>query len=365
MLNLHSWDHMNGKKGLNNAYLTDVVEYHKEEVAFAARPATTWLLEHISQFTGLSIGWSFTILNFVFLCIAGILVSVLSFRLKQSVPKSYLSQILFWLSFPILFAFFPMIYSYDDPLQYVLILGSLVFLKDRRLLAFLLLFFLSLLVRESGLILLPGILWILLDNEKPILKASNFKLLGALVLPAISYFIFSAWYANHLNITNELNALNQNRWVCFGQNFGDPQFRIESIVSFFLVCLLPILTWPEFKKLNSKWAWAFLGTLILNTILVLIFTRARESRLFFIPLLLWLPYSGQLISGAVMRIVDNFKTHTWQSIISLILIALAATYMSFRIYQPTGMKPHENWHQEYLFVLLTFAAFINLRFNKT
>ena len=104
-----------------------------------------------------------------------------------------------------------MIYSYDDPLQYLLILGSLVFLMERKWIAFLILFFFSLLVRESGLILLPGILWILIDKERPILKASNFKVLRALLLPVIGYFIFAAWFSNYLDVSSELNALNQNR----------------------------------------------------------------------------------------------------------------------------------------------------------
>lgn len=360
MLNLHSWDHMNGKKGLNEAYLVDVVEYHKEEPAFRARPVTTLLVEKTAQISGLSVGWSFTLINFLFLWMGGILVSLLAFQVTKTLAHAYYAQLAFWLSFPILFAFFPMIYSYDDPLQYVLILVALIFLRQKNWIGFTVSFTASLLIRESGLILLPGILWITYDFNARINSGKNLKTLAILVMPIMVYYTFAFFYAQHLGIAEELKETGKNRLVCFGENFRDQQFGIESIVSFVLVSLLALVTWPKFREQNKTWSQAFMITLVLNTIVVLLFTKARESRLFIMPLFFWLPYSGQLLGHAVKRIAQNVKLQPFSTSVWVLCLGSSAALIAFYIYQPTGMKPFNNWHQEYLFGLLIFAGLIFL-----
>lgn len=358
MLNLHSWDHMNGKKGLNEAYLVDVVEYHKEEPAFRARPVTTFLVEKTAQISGLSVGWSFTVINFLFLWMGGILVSLLAFQVTKTPAPAYYAQLAFWLSFPILFAFFPMIYSYDDSLQYVLILIALIFLSRKNLIGFTVVFTTSLLVRESGLILLPGILWITYDFNARINSGKNLKTLAILVLPVMAYYTFAFFYAQHLGIADELKETGKNRLVCFGENFRDQQFGIESIVSFVLVSLLALVTWPKFREQNKTWSQAFMITLVLNTIVVLLFTKARESRLFIMPLFFWLPFAGQLLANEAIKIGQNFKLQPLKMSFWVLCFVIMAAYIGLYIYQPTGMKPFNNWHQEYLVVLLIFAGLI-------
>ena len=358
MLNLHSWDHMNGKKGLNEAYLSDVVNYHKEEPSFRVRPITTFLVEKTAQFSGLTIGWSFTILNFFFLWIGGILVSILSFQVTRNTWHAYLAQLVFWLSFPVLFAFFPMIYSYDDPLQYVFILTALIFFNRKQWTGFVAFFTLSLIVRESGLILLPGLLWISGDINAHFYTKKNLKTFSILAIPVVIYYAFTTFYAMHLNIIEELKSIGQNRLVCFGENFRDQQFGIESIVSFMLVSLIAIITWPELKAKNNKWSQAFLITLVLNTIVVLLFTKARESRLFIMPLFFWFPFAGEIIAKHVQVLTSNMRQKPLKALGLLAYFAIPAALLAFYFYQPTGMKPHDNWHQEYLFVLLILAGLI-------
>jgi hypothetical protein len=367
MLNLNSWEHMNPKKGLNEAYLEEVIAYHQTEPTFARRPITTQAVLGLHRSTGVSKAQSFLLFNFGILWLTGIVLSLLAHSQSKNVKSALLSGLMFWLSFPVLFAFFPTIYSYDDPLLYLFLALILVAIRRNKVWAAATFFSLAIITRESAVIMLPGIVILLNDGLSLKNLKSSWKKWGPFLSVAIFYLVaFVLLTYGHAGQSFSQDA--SRRFATLFFNFQNKQFAIESILSLILVCSLAFFSWKDNRE-HAVHRQAFMITLVINSTIVFLFTQARESRLFMLPLFFWLPFAGPLL----MQAWGNFRAYlqhglSWKTAVLFAFAALFYGFVAFIIYQPTAMLPHENWHQEYLFVLLIFTALIsysNPRFLKS
>jgi len=367
MLNLNSWEHMNPKKGLSEAYLEEVIAYHQTEPTFARRPVTTRAVLGLHRITGLTKGQSFVLFNFVVLWLTGIVICIAAFFQTKNLRNGLLSGLLYWLSFPIIFAFFPTIYSYDDPLLYFFLAMTLLAIKIGNQWSAAAMFALAIVARESAVIMLPGIVVLLNDGLSLKNLKSSWKKWGPFLAVAIFYLLaFVLLMYGHGGQSFSQDA--SRRFATLFFNFQNKQFAVESIVSLILVCSLAFFSWRDVRQ-QALHRQAFMLTLVLNTAIVLVFTQARESRLFMLPLFFWLPFAGQLL----LRVFANFQKYIrhnsrWKTAGLFALSIVFCGFVAFIIYQPTAMLPHENWHQEYLFGLLIFTALIsysNPRFLKS
>ena len=345
---------MNPNKVLNETYLHEAYTYHLTEPTFSRRVFTTRAIKAISSVTGLTIGQSFVIFNFLLLLLTGIIVGNTALSLLQNLRKALLGSLLFWLSFPVIFAFFPTIYSFDDPLLYFFLSLAILFLYRRKNRWSVVAFTGAVLARESAIILLPGIIIYLSGGLKFILiKQALKKWLPFALVSAIFILGLVIWQyvLGQQSITADVNK----RFTALHYNFQNLQFSIETLFSFILVCSLAIATWRDYKLFHLAKK-AFFTTLVLNSIIVVLFTQARESRLFMLPLFFWFPIAGELLLRKLNDLKQLLIYNKWFKSIVLITLALFTGFVGFDIYQPTAMKPYENWHQEYLFLLLTFTA---------
>jgi hypothetical protein len=350
---------------ISNDYLAITVNLHKTHPAFVKRPLTTTLVDLIANNTALTIGESFVLVSFFLLFICGITFFYLAKTLLNDSRSSYLSQFLFYLSFSVFFSFFPTNYSYDEPIQYFLIAISLIALLKEKWGLFVLAFSSSLIARESGILLLPSIAFYMIPLNLKIsqlFSLENLKKLIYLTIPVVIYIIYLKIFISQVGIQEETKSDLNGRFSHFFYNFQNQQFAIESVISIFLAVGFQVYILFEYITENTldvkekKMVNSFLLALILNMLVVLTTTRARETRLFALPLVFLWPIFGKYFLHELQLI----KLKTLFKLMTKNLIVLSAMVMSFIlcyiiykfIYIPTGFNIKESFQGEYFLILM-------------
>ena len=373
---------------VSNEYLTSAVEFHKSLPAFQKRPLTTFLINETVLRTKISIGTAFIIVNFLFLFISGVLIYHISLLFDKSNKMAIGNIIIYFTSFSILFAFFPPIYTYDEPVQFCLLLLSLISIYKEKWWRYIVLFSLSLIARESGLILLPGLMLIIIYKDgtfslKTSINKENLFKFGYLTVSIVVYFIFLRVFLEQNDISQESKSDFRDRLSHYYLNVQNQKHAFESLISFFLVLGLTLyLLFNGVKKkitsLNkySMYVRAFLITVIINSMVVLLTTKAREARLFVIPMFFIWPiftklfYEDMKLLISVKYYISTFRKLNYVAFFAFLNIL--NYILSFKVYETTVGDPNENYFNEYLFItiflILTHATLkhnLNTSSNNT
>ncbi|WP_211318130.1 hypothetical protein [Pontibacter mucosus] len=359
------------KPFISDEYLQVVVEFHKEHPAFAKRPITTYLSETLDRITSLSIGEAFTAVSFVSLLLCGVALYYLAALTGSTAKEAALSIIGFFSSFSILFAFFPPIYTYDEPIHYLLVYMSLIFLRQERWLPFIFLFSLSLVARESSLILLPGaaMLVIYADQDS---KTSIWKL-SILLAPVAIYVLYLVLFITGSGIEDASKQDFVGRLEHFKYNFQSIKFALEALLSFFLALgfqtylLCSYASRKHLSVTERKFIAAFIITLALNTVIVYFTTWARESRLLALPLLFLWPILGKIAQSEFQYIKAKVRASTHNEILRWLplftTLAIVIIYITQKVYFQTIGSISDNLFNEYTAIILIFlVAHAILRF---
>lgn len=335
-------------------YLAEVVQYHKENPVFAKRKLTTLGIEGVARIFSLSIADAFVLYNFLLLLLHGVLIYKISETLFPHHRQNNIRNIgVYYFSFSILFMFFAPVYSYDEPLQYALILGALWCYFRNQILLCIALFSLATLARESSLMLLPAFLyhsW----KTKP---ANTIKIISFAIIPLGIYFYYRVYYTTYPSLDTEISQ----RIVGLRNNFLNLPRCFESLFSFLNTAVLPALMVYLYWKKNGMThyfkpiAESFFILLAINSVLVFLGMNARESRLFSLPFLLITPYLFSLWEEFVqLQFILPKRLLSRYSLLVLILILLAGL-LSF------GFHSHSfNLMNEYGFLalLVTFGLLL-------
>lgn len=344
MLNLQFEGYAPGKWGLSQQYLADVVQYHQSEPAFARRPLTTQAVLAWQKLSGWSIATSW-----LFWQLAGWLaVALLLFFLAGGGTAGWWAQACFFTGFSVLFAWFPPVYTYDEPLQYALLLAALLAARNGRVAWMLLLFGISLWARETGWLLWPALAWLFgrtAEKRKIFWSFSAFWLLAYLVW----WFAGSAWLGNSPKPADEVLL----RFTLLELNFAADRWG-ESVWTFVLVLALPLLlSWRGGEKWPLAWRQAFWFTVLLNTLLVFSTAFAREARLFALPLLLAWPYLGMALRSALADWWQMGIRRWW-----IMPLAVILAWWLPQTYIMSGAHPDANYFHEYLTVYLVLLTVV-------
>lgn len=349
---------------LSNVFLASQIRYHQEFAPFARRPLTSLLIEGNSGIFGVTLGESFVLVNLFLLFISGILIYLISIKLNASKGEALFNQVAYFLTFSILFAFFPPVFSYDEPLQYCLIMLSILALIREKWKYYVPLFLMASIARESTIFLWPGLVLIfsgLSLKSKTIWTPSIRRNLLLLFAPLPLYGVYLVIFLWATGIWKETSEVVANRLSCYFENFGTFASSVETLVSFFLVLgpslyFLYISMKPKaFTILEKKYVLAFLIALVINTPIVMAATLARETRLFALPLFFLWPLVGQLFGKNLTHLlrpglyIDCFKN--WRYSLLLLILCLINYAISFKLYVPS-FPSKDNFFNEYLFVLL-------------
>ncbi|WP_341901039.1 hypothetical protein [Fluviicola taffensis] len=356
-------------KLISNEYLTENVAFHKIEPAFAKRPLTTLFIEALAYNTPLNIGEAFVAVNFGLLFFCGIALFYLARLILGNTRLSNFSMLFFFLSFTVLFSFFPTNYSYDEPLQYLLIFLSLAALIRKKWALFILGFSLSLIARESTILILPAIVLYFMEFErKTLFHSESIRKILAVILPVVIYAIFLYLFISLSGIGEKSKNDLGGRFSHFLINFQNQEYAVESLLSFALAIgvqayfLFSYLSNNPLTITEKKLIKAFLLTLIFNTIIVLSTTLAREIRLFALPLVFIWPIFGKVLLQE-LKILGSAKNYlklvnNLLSVGTLILLwAFCFLIYRFIYTQTNGIR--KNHLDEYLLVV---SALISLHF---
>lgn len=349
-------------------YLKEVVDYHKTQADFAKRKVTTFLIENTSNAFNISIADAFALVNFVLLCLCGIVIYFLSLKKWSSYSKALFNCFFFYSSFSVLFAFFPPVYTYDEPAQYLFIFLGLYCYLYPQFLLLMICMFMSIMVRETSILL-----WFVLFVYH--IRIHGFRYLQVLyfAVPVVVYTIYLWYFYSHIGFDGLINA-TKDRGHAFVENFGNTLSAVESVFAFVNTCIFSIVFIlilfykNSVEKVNRLWLESFFLVLILNTFVTVYFTLACESRLFFLPIIFFVPYS--------CLIIDELKTvwtkqvfilcfKQFQFYILFILNYLFCQLISLKLYSTVTCAAKDNYYNEYTFVLLLFiGTHIILRYIK-
>lgn len=264
MFNYFDWTDFQEKEIPAQKYLQSVIDYHREFPAFARR----WFSNFWYGLFPTSIsGYSFIFSEWLAMVAFGFL------WLRRN-GQNILPVFLFFFSFPVLFAWFPSQYTFEEPFLWLFLFGFTTNLSKNQW-ASGVFALLAILTRETALLFLLPWLWV--ENRL------SFRWVLVLLVGMIPYF----FQGKHLS--TEM----QDRWqLLVKYNFQNQTFSIETILYFFLTFFPTLFFLFQQPKKDRK---AFLILLFINTFLVIFAAKARESRLHLIPLLFillrWNPHN--------------------------------------------------------------------------
>ncbi|MBK8227603.1 MAG: hypothetical protein IPK70_10565 [Flavobacteriales bacterium] len=342
-----TWD----EKHAPRDYIESVIAAHSDgsDPAFARRPLTTWSIDLLSRF-GPAPRSAFITIGLLGFFLAGLLVFRIALQLGADQRTALWSQALFLLSPTVIMAWFDPLYTYDEPIQYALLLAAVSLLLQQRWMLFVPVLFIALMARETSLLLLPAL--ILIARRR---RLAFFAALVATV-------VFAAWLAIAPQGTSaaELSADLARRTGYLAVNFSAE--RIGETIGF----LVLVLALPLFLVLRHRtaappaWFRGFIVVLALNVPLVLVGGYAREARLFALPLILAWPWIGIALReevnlhGGWTGLLGVFRSPG--KAIALIGITVIVAICAYRSFVLTATWQQDNLFHEYLIAQLAFIA---------
>lgn len=349
---------------ISNVFLNSQITYHKEFAPFARRPLTTFLIERAASWMGITVGKAFIWVNFSLLFLSGILLFRLSRVIDPGFLKGIFNIIIYFLSFSVLFAFFPPVFSYDEPLQYCLIFAGLTSFLKKQWTGYVLWFTAAMIARENSAFLILGLALSAPCQGLNYRKVLSFGKLGYYILiglPILLYLVFIVFFIE----TNELWEGTQDefqaRFSCFKENFKDTQSSIETIISLvltlgvFIYFLLASFTRHNPSPKEKKFVNSFILSCVMNTLIVLVAAFSREARLFALPLVFLWPLMAQYCFREI-RLLLTFNTYlrcfaNWKYCATFGILTLVNYLISFTVYVPS-FPSSDNYFNEYLFLSL-------------
>jgi MFS family permease len=347
---------------ISNGFLTSQITYHKEFAPFARRPLTTFLIEKTSSWLGITLGKAFVGVNFLLLFLSGVLLFRLSRAMHPSLLHGIVNIIIYFLSFSILFAFFPPIFSYDEPLQYCLIFAGMTSFQKGQFASYILWFTAAMIARENTAFLIIGLalsslgLSISYRKLSSIGQLQNIFLIG---LPILLYLVFILLFIDKNELWTGTQDELLTRFSCFEENFHDKRSSIETIISFvltlglFIYFLLNSFNRHSATLKVKRFVRAFFISGILNTLVVLFAAFSKESRLFALPLVFLWPLMAQVCSKEI-RLLLMVETYLqcfskWRYAAAFCIFAVINYLISFIVYVPS-FPSSDNYFNEYLFL---------------
>ena len=362
---------------ISNVFLASQINYHKEFGPFARRPLTTFLIETTANLSGITLGRAFIWVNFSLFFLAGTLLFRLSKELNSGYFRGLINIILFFLSFSVIFAFFPPVFSYDEPLQYCLVFAGLTSFLKRQWLGYVLWFTAAMIARENTVVLILGLLVFMAGspfyhkNTSYLGRLYNFLCIG---MPVLLYGVYLLFYMEINGLWANTYVELQDRFHCLKENFRDTQRSIETLVSIFLS--LGVFTYFIYRshlrntRVNHKrFVQAFYLSCSANIIIVLVAAFSREARLFSLPLVFIWPIVGQYCYREISLL---FSYRAYQICFSKIkflaflgVLTLLNYLISFKVYVPTPPSS-DNYFNEYLFmsILVVYLHFLLKHFTE-
>ncbi|MBK7944123.1 MAG: hypothetical protein IPJ85_01915 [Flavobacteriales bacterium] len=343
-------------------YIAQIIDDHRSgsDISFRRRPLTTWCINSMTA-TGMPPKSAFMLWSFGLFFLCGLLIRRIAQLLGSSHAQATIAQAIFHLSPTVLFAWFEPMYTYDEPLQYAAFLIAFAAAWQGRVVLSSIAMALSLIAHETSIFLLPSFAMI-----PGLSRNSRWALL---ITPLLLFALFLVSFLPAAGLADHAANDAYTRLGTLAFNFGTWTMAGETIGYALLVLLLPCtLLWcymrgaaPDERKLLR----AFMIALVLNALAVLVAAKAREARVFALPLLLAWPLLGK----AIVQWIEAYGG--WNRLFAamrkpLVFAALvAATTLMYLITRyafvlSTNVAGDNPWH-EFLAVQIVVAVLISWR----
>ncbi len=354
---------------ISNGFLTSQINYHKDFAPFARRPLTTWLIETTSSWLGISMGKAFIWVNFSLLFLSGLLLYRLSMALQLGYLKGIINLILYFLSFSIIFVFFPPVFSYDEPLQYCFIFAGLTSILNKHWVGYIMWFTAAMIARENTAFVILGILFFIPDHQITqghILDKRHLKFYFLVGLPVVFYMACILLFIENKGLWDGTQDEFQSRFSCFKENFKDLPSSVETVTSIivslgtFIYFLIVYSKRNNPSNMEKKFINAFILSCAVNTPIILLAAFSREVRLFSLPLVFLWPLMAQFCYQEI-RLLLSFNLYpecfrNWRYSLIFLGLTLLNYLLSFRVYIPS-FPSADNYFNEYLFVSFQLIIF--------
>jgi hypothetical protein len=338
--------------------LRSTLDYHRSLPVFAARPLTSGTVALLSRWTAVDETLVLALLNPLLLALSAVMLYALCLRWGAKPLAAWIASALYLFSFPNFFAFVPPMYTFDEPLQMLTLFAagcclpcpgvlkqnsgawnsSLTHNIPYALFAGLWMG-LSWWARESGLLLLPVLAGLYLPQASKQERVG----LGITVVTALGVLIVGRLTTESAESTGDLWQW-QARFSNLQANFRNIDYSVETLVGIFLVLAWPLVLLRPLLGRYRLLTMGFVVSLVINTLMVLLMAKAREARLFALPLMLVWPLLG------LRRYAWPNLKRPYGPMNGLILVmAIAGTlHLAWNLYQSTVGPNSANLYREYL-----------------
>ena len=285
-------------------------------------------IELLIEFFNAPLEISFIAVEFVYFTLSIFLLGLIARECGASLRPVKILMTAYTLLFPNLFIFHSPIYTYDEPVLYLSIFLCFYFYLKRLFYLVPIATTVALFAKENVTILFPGASLFFLFTEP--FKHAFFKIFGFMVVP-LGVFVLYLLSLDVIDSTEHSKLL----W----ENFRSSRMIVTWVGGFFMVMGVPIsvifykryrdnLSLKERSLINC-----FLFTVFLNLVIVGSVAKAKETRLFVLPLMLILPFGALALKSFFQEFhlwfKENIYLNRW-----LFLKLLLGSFLLYHIYFP-------------------------------
>ena len=315
----------------DSEYARDVFFQRYESPVFRLRPFVLELQRLLNKL-GVPFQLSFNVLNTAGLFIMFyVLGSYQLAKSSKSVKSFYLPEF-FFLSMPILFAFVPSVYTYDDIFQYVFLFIFLhCFFAQKYYLAVVFIT-LACMIRETSFFYL---FLVFAFSIKGLYGKMSIKFYTIWLFPFVAYFFFHLWYVPESILLDTRQFFINRRFTAWEANFFKMHAIRESLplllvmtAPYVMILYSKIRVEPDEKNVFAIRLAIFF--LIIHNAIVCVTGLVREFRLFLLPLLWIVPLIYDDITNRVQSV---WRRRLHFSKIGLITFLMSFVF-AFIFYQP-------------------------------
>ena len=307
--------------------------------------------QRLAYSLGVPFQFSFNLINFG----ANFCFFYLSYKLASLYYRSinpWLFIFFLLINLPILFAYLPVIFTYDDTFQFVLLTGFFIcFYRDKKFLGYLL-FFMSCLARESSTLFGAFFIiyfWLESRQIKYVIK----KLLPYLLI-VIAYLLILYIRADREFLEASWEFLSQKRFSAYQENFISIWEFLE--ILFYIGAVYALVFWVlkqqvydnEMKKIYA----AFIFLVLVNLSICLLSTTATEARFYTMTLIPIFPLLGPGLNKT-WNLLSNRSIFTFKNI----MMAVIGSIILMILYRP-GLHRGYYVFAAYLFLFYSFFFFL-------
>lgn len=302
------------------------IQAHMLEYPFNIRIFTTPLVVFLSHISNLPYRELFFILQFTLAAILGPMFFGYLRAFKFDVKMSSIGTFLLISSYPIMAAHFEPVHTWDDFGVYIFLTASFWAMIKRKPMTSVVFFTLGCLAREQTMLYYPILVLGTFRFNKDISR------IKALIISAIPVIVYGPYFIS-VHMPYDYNLLfNFETFL----RTRDTLFSVFISFGFIWIVIPIVLLIQPWRKMSSRSKFLFITTvycLISTLLIILLFARARETRLLFPPFVFLIPLSLLIIKPCL----DYLQKYTGiiKKILSILImhgLMIFGVFISFRLF---------------------------------